>query len=339
MDKNDLLHQLTRVSDEVQSCSWLEFIFGKKPCDLNKPSWKDVLRVCTQQWDVMDYARLWDAFGSFCYTVATLAGNDVIESWRNVDEALAYVRFMITPNELNWYPLENLVYKDEEVRGEFAWFLYKAAGQGKDMANLYRYMYQLDPDTSVHVYVSSAEHIWDSPLERELTMTEFCRVFNPVRWAVNVDCGPYVSRAEPLLDRVQAASIWTFTCGDTEYGFEDCLGFSPLEISKGDIPDDLFDDWFSTVEHWRDTVDCMLRPSPAGVKYGTGAKTYKEFCHRAYPIDADRISFYFLQFVDVVKNIFDWWYRLNCKPRCVEHAGGFVVGTMEESDLMRSWLE
>lgn len=339
MDKNELAYQLTHVSDEVKSCSWLEFLFGKKPCDLNRPSYKDVLHIATLQWGVMDYADLWAAFGCFCYAVATLAKADVIGSWKDVGDALSYIRFKITPSEVDTCPLECLIYKDVEVREQFAWFMYKAAGQGKDMANLYRYMYQLDSDTAMHVYSCSASYIWDAPMERECTMTEFCRVFNPYKYQVNVTCGSYTSHVEPLLDKIQADSAWVYERGGKEYDFELSLGIDPCDITKESVPEDLFDDWFIAVEHWRSAVDCMLSPSVSGGKYGTGAIVYREFCKRACPIDADRISACALKFAESVENIFDWWYRLNCKPRCVEHAGGFVLGTMEESDLMRSWLE
>ena len=337
MDKNDLAHALTRVSDEVQSCSWLEFIFGKKPGDLNRSSYKDVLHIATSQWGVMDYADLWDAFGSFCYAVATLAKADVIDSWKDVRDALRYIRYMITPSEINSCPLEELIYNDAEVRGEFAWFLYKAAGQGQDMANLYRYMYQLDSDTATHVYSCSANHIWDAPMEREFTMTEFCRVFNPCKYPVNVTYGPYVSHVEPLLDKIQADSAWVYERGGKEYDFESSLGFDPCDIRKEDVPEDLFDDWFIAVEHWRSAVDCML--SPSGEKYGTGARTYREFCKRACPIDADRISACALKFADAVGNIFNWWYGKNINEIFSAPSKGFVLGTMNESDLMRSWLE
>ena len=331
-----MAHALTRVSDEVRSCSWLEYIFGERVGDLNRPSYKDVLHIATLQWGVMDYADLWDAFGSFCYAVATLAKADVIDSWKDVGDALSYIRFKITPTEIDTCPLECLIYKDVEVREQFAWFLYKAAGQGQDMANLYRYMYQLDSDTATHVYSCSANHIWDAPMEREFTMTEFCRVFNP-KYPVNVTDGSYTSRVEPLLDKIQADSAWVYERGGEEYDFESSLGFAPCEIPEGSVPEDLFDDWNMAASHWRYSVDCMLCPS--GTKYGTGARTYREFCKRACPIDADHISACALKFAESVEHIFDWWYRLNCKPRCAEHAKGFVLGTMSESDLMRSWLE
>ena len=337
MDKNELAYQLTHVTDEVRSCSWLEFIFGKKQGDLNGPSYKDVLRIATSQWGVMDYADLWEVFGSFCYAVATLAKADVIDSWKDVLDALRYVRFKITPNEIDTCPLECLIYKDVEVREQFAWFLYKAAGQGQDMANLYRYMYQLDSDTATHVYSCSANYIWVAPMERECTMTEFCRVFNPCKYQVNVTYGPYVSHVEPLLDKIQADSAWVYERGGKEYDFELSLGLDPCDIRKEDVPEDLFDDWFTAVEHWRSAVDCML--SPSGVKYGTGARTYREFCKRSFPIDADRISCCALEFADAVGNIFNWWYGKNINEIFSAPSKGFVLGTMNESDLMRSWLE
>ena len=339
MDKNELAHVLTRVSNEVQSRDWLEFIFNKKLGDLSRPSYKDVLRVATAQWDVLDYADLWDTFGSFCYAVATLAKADVIDSWKDVRDALRYVRFEITPNEINICPLECLIYKDVEVREQFAWFLYKAAGCGQDMANLYRYMYQLDSDTAMHVYSCSANNIWVAPMERECTMTEFCRVFNPYKYPVNVTDGPYVSHVEPLLDKIQADSAWVYERGGKEYDFESSLGFDPCDIRKEDVPEDLFDDWFTAVEHWRSAVDCMLCPSVSGGKYGTGAMTYRKFCERACPIDADRISACALKFADAVDNIFNWWYGKNIDKIFSASSKGFVLGTMNESDLMRSWLE
>ena len=332
-----MAHALTRVTDEVQSCSWLEFIFGKKQGDLNRSSYKDVLHVATLQWGVMDYINLWDGFGDLCYRIAMTANDEVIDSWKDVHDALRYIRFMITPSEINACPLEALIYNDAEVRGEFAWFLYKAAGRGQDMANLYRYMYQLDSDTAMQVYAASADHIWDAPMEREFTMTEFCRVFNPYKYPVDVTDGSYTSHVEPLLDKIQADSAWVYERGGVEYDFESSLGFDPCDIRKEDVPKDLFDDWFTAVEHWRSAVDCMLIPS--GVKYGTGAKTYKEFCKRACPIDADRISACALKFADAVGNIFNWWYGKNINKIFSAPSKGFVLGTMNESDLMRSWLE
>lgn len=337
MDKNELAYQLTHVTDEVRSCSWLEFIFGERVGDLKGPSYKDVLRIATSQWGVMDYADLWDTFGSFCYAVATLANADVIDSWKDVRDALRYIRFEITPNEINICPLECLIYKDVEVREKFAWFLYKAAGRGQDMANLYRYMYQLDSDTAMHVYLCSDNQIWVAPMEREFAMTEFCRVFNPYKYSVNVTDGPYVSHVEPLLDKIQADSAWVYERGGKEYDFESSLGLDPCDIRKDDVPKDLFDDWSAAVSRWCFAVDCML--SPSGVKYGTGAKTYKEFCKRAHPIDADRISACALKFADAVGNIFNWWYGKNINKIFSAPSKGFVLGTMSESDLMRSWLE
>lgn len=337
MYKNELAYQLTHVVDEVRACIWLELIFGERVGDLKGPSYKDVLRIATLQWSVMDYIDLWGGFGSLCYRIAMTANDGVIDSWKDVRDALRYIRFMITPSEINACPLEELIYNDAEVRDEFAWFLYKAAGRGQDMANLYRYMYQLDSDTAMHVYSCSANHIWDAPMELECTMTEFCRVFNPYKYSVNVTYGPYVSRAEPLLDKIQANSAWVYERDGKEYDFELSLGIDPCDIRKEDVPKDLFDAWSAASSHWRYAVDCML--SPSGEKYGTGARIYREFCKRACPIDADRISACALKFAESVEHIFDWWYRLNCKPRCAEHAGGFVLGTMGESDLMRSWLE
>ena len=261
-----MAHQLTHVTDEVQSCSWLGYIFGERVGDLNRPSYKDVLHIATLQWGVMDYADLWDGFGSFCYAVATLAKADVIDSWKDVFDALKYIRFMITPTEINACPLECLIYKDVEVREQFAWFLYKAAGRGQDMGNLYRYMYQLEPDTATHVYSCSADHIWYAPMEREFTMTEFCRVFNPYKYPVNVTDGSYTSHVEPLLDKIQAESAWVYERGGKEYDFESSLGLDPCDIPEGSVPEDLFDDWCVAVNHWRAAVDCMLSPTVSGGK-------------------------------------------------------------------------
>ena len=337
MDKNELAYQLTHVKDEAQSRSWLEFIFNKKLGDLSRPSYKDVLRIATLQWGVPDYADLWDTFGSFCYAVATLAKADVIDSWKDVRDALSYVRFEITPNEIDICPLECLIYKDVEVREQFTWFLYKAAGCGQDMVNLYRYMYQLDSNIAMHVYSCSANQIWDAPMEREFTMTEFCRVFNPCKYPVNVTDGSYTSHVEPLLDKIQADSAWVYERGGKEYDFESSLGFDPCDIPKGSVPADLFNDWSAASSHWRYAVDCML--SPSGEKYGTSARTYREFCKRACPIDADRISACALKFADAVDNIFNWWYGKNIDKIFSASSKGFVLGTMSESDLMRSWLE
>ena len=110
----------------------------------------------------------------------------------------------------------------------------------------------------------------------------------------------------------------------------------PFSIDDGDVPDDLYKEWSNAVCTWQIACEQALR-SPR-----SNARTYEGYCqslnrrHADVPYDGLCMDMY--KFVESVGNIYQWWKHRGDND-VSNTSGGFVLGTMNESDLMRSWLE
>ena len=113
----------------------------------------------------------------------------------------------------------------------------------------------------------------------------------------------------------------------------------PFSIGNDDVPDDLYKEWYDAVCTWQIACEHALK-SPR-----SNAKTYEGYCqslnHRHEDVPYDGLCMEMYEFVESVGNIYQWWkHRGDNGVNDVSNtSGGFVLGTMNESDLMRSWLE
>ena len=110
----------------------------------------------------------------------------------------------------------------------------------------------------------------------------------------------------------------------------------PFSIEDGDVPYDLYKAWSNAVCAWQIACEHALR-SPR-----SNAKTYEGYCqslnHRHADVPYDGLCMEMYKFVESVSSIYQWWKHRGDND--VSNASrGFVLGTMNESDLMRSWLE
>ena len=110
----------------------------------------------------------------------------------------------------------------------------------------------------------------------------------------------------------------------------------PFSISDDDVPDDLYKEWSNAVCAWQIACEHALR-SPR-----SNAKTYEGYCqslnHRHADVPYDGLCMEMYKFVESVSSIYQWWKHRGDND-VSNTSGGFVLGTMSESDLMRSWLE
>ena len=110
----------------------------------------------------------------------------------------------------------------------------------------------------------------------------------------------------------------------------------PFSIGDDDVPDDLYKAWSNAVCAWQIACEHALR-SPR-----SNAKTYEGYCqslnHRHADVPYDGLCMEMYKFVESVGNIYQWWKHRGDND-VSNTSGGFVLGTMDESDLMRSWLE
>ena len=109
----------------------------------------------------------------------------------------------------------------------------------------------------------------------------------------------------------------------------------PFSIGGGDVPNDLYKAWSNAVCAWQIACEHALR-SPR-----SNAKTYEGYCqslnHRHADVPYDGLCMDMYKFVESVSSIYQWWKHRG--DDVSNTSKGFVLGTMSESDLMRSWLE
>lgn len=113
-------------------------------------------------------------------------------------------------------------------------------------------------------------------------------------------------------------------------------GLDPFSIGNDDVPDDLYKQWSNAVCTWQIACEHALR-SPR-----SNAKTYEGYCqalnHRHADVPYEELCTKMYEFVESVGEIYQWWKHRGDND-VSNTSGGFVLGTMNESDLMRSWLE
>ena len=113
----------------------------------------------------------------------------------------------------------------------------------------------------------------------------------------------------------------------------------PFTISMDEVTPGLYTKWIESAGAWQTACEHALK-SPR-----SNAKTYEGYCqslnHRHEDVPYDGLCMEMYEFVESVGDIYQWWKHRgdNDVNDVSDTSGGFVLGTMSESDLMRSWLE
>lgn len=332
MDELDFEHALNSVADSATDDRYWVALF----CEDGKfvsTVYSEVVRACALQWGGK-YADKWRAMGSFLREMFVSMGG-LEEDCNTAEDGLRLIHNAMRSPAL---------FKDAlgrcSVLPTFAGLMYDAIRKWRDGIQVMRFLDCVDHGTAGYVLQYWQENLVENMFELAAVMTKASDV-NPIIYPIKRtwDAAAAWNDKLHIEEMVRKAVVQTddfyVTCNGKLRPFSN-TGLDPFNISMDEVTPGLYTKWVESAGAWQAECQKALQ-SPM-----SNAKTYEGYCqslsHRHRDLPHEELCTKMYEFLDSVRNIYNW-----CKNkggmRTVEHAGGFVLGTMNESDLMRSWLE
>ena len=295
--------------------------------------YSEVIRACAIQW-VGKYTDKWQAMSMFLREMFVAMGG--LEE--DCDTAEAGLRLI--HNAMR----SPVLFRDALGRGSvlptFANLMYDAMRMGRDGIRVMQFLDCVDHGTAGYVLQYWQENLVENMFELAAVVTKASEV-NPIMYPIKRtwDAAAAWNDKLHMEEMVRKAVVQTDDFYVTRNGklrpFSS-TGLDPFNISMDEVTPGLYTKWVESAGGWQAEYQKALQ-SPK-----SNAKTYEGYCqslnHRHEDLPHEELCTKMYEFLDSVRNIYNW-----CKNkggmRTVERAGGFVLGTMGESDLMRSWLE
>lgn len=303
----------------------------------------EVIRAAVLQFRT-DYNRRWQCVAGLCSALLFpgTSGNveSVVDGLRRVHEIL---------KDVEW---THESVRNADVLPEFAWLMFFGMTAGREGVRVMQFLDCVDHGLAERVIVYWQIHVFDNRFSAALAITEAAKIrpyMCPVQcargvkadWADTYDIIPMMKSAlkqeSDLYVGVMSSDMEYLYIPDHEHAFGSETGFDPFDIPKGEVPDDLFKIWDQERNIWvRDAMQVLKTP------LRSTAKTYEGYCQsltrRRVEVPYEELCQRMHSFYAAVGSIYSWW-KHSVSAAAAPKAGGFVLGTMSESDLMRSWLE
>lgn len=332
MNETEFESALNSVFDSATNDRYWIALF----CDGNRfvsTVYSEVVRACAIQWGGK-YADKWQAMSPFLREMF-VAMCELEGDCDTAEDGLRLIHSaMCSPalfrDALGWC----------NVLPMFASLMYDAIRMGRDGIRVMQFLDCVDHGTADCVLQYWQENLVENMFELAAVVTTASDV-NPIMYPIKRTWDAAAAWNDKLHmdEMVRKAVIQT----DDFYVIRNGkprpfspTGLDPFSISQEETTPGLWTSWVESAGAWQAECQKALR-SPK-----SNAKTYEGYCqllsHRHADLPHEELCTKMYEFLDSVRNIYNW-----CKNkggvRTVERTGGFVLGTMNESDLMRSWLE
>ena len=218
--------------------------------------------------------------------------------------------------------------------------LYDAMRMGRDGIRVMQFLDCVDHGTAGYMLQYWQDNLVENQFELAAVMTKASDV-NPIMYPIKRTWGAVAAWNDKfhMDEMIRKAVVQTddfyVICNGKLRPFSS-TGLDPFNISMDEVTPGLYMKWVESAGAWQSEYQKALQ-SPK-----SNAKTYEGYCqslsHRHEDLPHEELCTRMYEFLDSVRNIYNWC-KNNGGMRTVERAGGFVLGTMNESDLMRSWLE
>lgn len=296
--------------------------------------YSEVIRACAIQWGGK-HADKWQAMSLFLRELFVAMGG--IDR-KGCDTAYGGLRLIHTAM------CSPVLFRDAlgrcNVLPMFTGLLYDAIRMGRDGIRVMQFLDCVDHNTANCVLPYWQNNLVENQFELAAVMTKASDV-NPIMYPIKRtwDAAAAWNDKLHMEEMVRKAVVQTddfyVICNGKLRPFSS-TGLDPFNISMDEVTPGLYMKWVESAGAWQAEYQKALQ-SPR-----SNAKTYEGYCqslnHRHEDLPHEELCTKMYEFLDSVRNIYNW-----CKNkggmRTVERAGGFVLGTMNESDLMRSWLE
>lgn len=332
MNETEFESALNRVFDSATDDHYWTALF----CEDGKfvsTVYSEVVRACAIQWGGK-YADKWQVMSPFLREMFVSMGgleedcNTAEDGLRLIHNAMrSPVLFRDALGRCNVLPM-------------FAGLMYDAMRMNRDGVRVMQFLDCVDHGTAGYMLQYWQDNLVENQFELAAVVTKASEV-NPIMYPVKRTWGAVAAWNDKfhMEEMVRKAVVQTddfyVICNGKLRPFSG-TGLDPFNISMDEVTPGLYTKWIESAGAWQAEYQKALQ-SPK-----SNAKTYEGYCqslsHRNEDIPHEELCTNMYEFIDSVRNIYNW-----CKNkggvRTEERAGGFVLGTMNESDLMRSWLE
>ena len=295
--------------------------------------YSEVIRACTIQWG-SKHTDKWQAMSLFLREMFVAMGGLEEEDCNTAEDGLRLIHnAMRSP----------VLFKDAlgrcSVLPTFAGLMYDAMRMGRDGIRVMQFLDCVDHGTAGYVLQYWHENLVENMFDLAAVVTKASDV-NPIMYPIKRTWDAAAAwndklHIEEMVRKavIQMDDFYVIRNGKLR-PFSD-TDLDPFRIDFGDVPTDLYKEWSNAVCTWQIAWKHALR-SPR-----SNAKTYEGYCqslnNRRVPVPHEELCTKMYEFVKAVENIYCWFK--NRGMSVADPTKGYVLGTMNESDLMRSWLE
>ena len=334
MNESEFESALNRVFDSATDDHYWVALFCDEDGKFVSTVYSEVVRACAIQWGGK-HADKWQELSLFLREMFVAMGGLGEKACDTAEDGLRLIHNAMRSPALFRDALGRC-----NVLPMFAGLLYDAVRMGRDGIRVMQFLDCVDHNTANCVLQYWHENLVENMFELAAVVTKASDV-NPIMYPINRtwDAAAAWNDKLHIEEMVRKAVMQTddfYVIRNGKLRPFSPTGLDPFSISQEETTPGLWTSWVESASAWQAECQKALQ-SPR-----SNAKTYEGYCqslsHRHEDLPHEELCTKMYEFLDSVRNIYNW-----CKNKggmkTVERAGGFVLGTMNESDLMRSWLE
>ena len=334
MNETEFESALNSVFDSATNDQYWTALFCDEDGKFVSTVYSEVVRACAIQWGGK-YADKWQELSLFLREMFVAMGGLDKKDCNTADSGLRLIRNAMCSPALFRDALGRC-----SVLPAFASLLYYAMRMNRDGVRVMQFLDCVDHGTADCVLQYWQNNLVENQFELAALVTKAAKaypVMYPIKstWNAGAVWNERFHVDDMIVNAVLQKDDFYVEVNGNPKPFSD-TDLDPFSIGDDDVPDDLYKEWSNAVCAWQIACEQTLR-SPR-----SNAKTYEGYCqslnHRHADVPYDGLCMEMYKFVESVGNIYQWWKHRGDNT-VSNTSGGFVLGTMNESDLMRSWLE
>ena len=333
MNESEFESALDSVFDSATNDQYWTALFCDEDGKFVSTVYSEVVRACAIQWGGK-YTDKWQELSLFLREMFVAMGG-LEKDCNTADDGLRLIHNAMCSPALFRDALGRC-----SVLPALANMLYYAMRMNRDGVRVAQFLDCVDHNTADCVLQYWQENLVENQFELAALVTKATKaypVIYPIKstWNAGAVWNERFHVDDMIVNAVLQKDDFYVEDNGRSKPFSD-TDLDPFSIGEDDVPDDLYKAWFNAVCAWQIACEHALR-SPR-----SNAKTYEGYCqslnHRHADVPYDGLCMDMYKFVESVGNIYQWWKHRGDND-VSNTPGGFVLGTMSESDLMRSWLE
>ena len=345
MNESEFESALNSVFDSATDDHYWVALFCDEDGKFVSTVYSEVVRACAIQWGGK-YADKWQGMSLFLREMFVAMGGVDKKDCDTAEDGLRLIHNAMCSPALFRDALGRC-----SVLPMFAGLLYDAMRMGRDGIRVMQFLDCVDHGTAGYVLQYWQENLAENMFELAVLVTKAAKV-SPIVYPMKYTHGGKSDWEDtfgiiPIMESAlrQESDLYIgvmssdlgYLIPDHEHGFGSETGLDPFDITEGEVPDDLFKSWDQESSIWVEDAMLVLK-----TPLRSTAKTYEGYCQslmrRHADVPYEEMCQRMHSFYAAVQSIYSWWKNA-ASVAAAPKDGGYVLGTMNEPDLMRSWLE